>query len=307
MSMSFYAAALRTMVELSKTFRDDPTRYESLLHKCLAYMNGKLFNGEYFVQEIRWTDLQVPDPTQQERYYRGYSPEETAVLMQEGPKYQFGKGCLSDGVIGGWMIRTAGLDDPMDQEKTASHLRSVHRHNYLPSMKNHANPQRPTFAMGADDGGLVLCSWPHGGQPSRPFVYSNEVWTGIEYQVAAHLIFLGETEKGLEIIRTVRNRYDGRVRNPFNEYECGHWYARAMSSYSLLQALTGIRYDAVDKTLYIDPATDGDFTSFLSTAGGFGTVELKNGKPAVTTYYGNIDIQHCMLRGKKAKVLTVNL
>ena len=307
MSMSFYAAALRTMVELSKTFRDDPTRYESLLHKCLAYMNGKLFNGEYFVQEIRWTDLQVPDPTQQERYYRGYSPEETAVLMQEGPKYQFGKGCLSDGVIGGWMIRTAGLDDPMDPKKTASHLRSVHRYNYLPSMKNHANPQRPTFAMGADDGGLVLCSWPHGGQPSRPFVYSNEVWTGIEYQVAAHLIFLGETEKGLEIIRTVRNRYDGRVRNPFNEYECGHWYARAMSSYSLLQALTGIRYDAVDKTLYIDPATDGDFTSFLSTAGGFGTVELKNGKPAVTTYYGNIDIRHCMLRGKKAKVRTVNL
>ena len=270
-------------------------------------MNGKLFNGEYFIQEIRWTDLQVPDPTKQERYYRGYSPEETAVLMQEGPKYQFGKGCLSDGVIGGWMIRTAGLDDPMDQKKTASHLRSVHRYNYLPSMKNHANPQRPTFAMGADDGGLVLCSWPHGGQPSRPFVYSNEVWTGIEYQVAAHLIFLGETEKGLEIIRTVRSRYDGRVRNPFNEYECGHWYARAMSSYSLLQAWTGIRYDAVDKTLYVDPATEGDFTSFLSTAGGFGTVELKNGKPVVTTCYGNIDIRHCMLRGKKAKVRTVRL
>lgn len=80
-----------------------------------------------------------------------------------------------------------------------------------------------------------------------------------------------------------------------------------MSSYSLLQALTGIRYDAVDKTLYIDPATDGDFTSFLSTAGGFGTVELKNGKPAVTTYYGNIDTG-CMLRGKKQKVrpLTYN-
>ena len=36
-------------------------------------------------------------------------------------------------------------------------------------------------------------------------------------------------------------------------------------------------------------------------------VELKSGKPAVTTYYGNIDIRHCMLRGKKAKVRTVNL
>lgn len=53
------------------------------------------------------------------------------------------------------------------------------------------------------------------------FVYSNEVWTGIEYQVAAHLMFEGEVEKGLEIVRTCRDRYNGRVRNPFNEYECG--------------------------------------------------------------------------------------
>ena len=74
-----------------------------------------------------------------------------------------------------------------------------------------------------------------------------------------------------------------------------------------LQSAAGIRYDAVDKTLYVDPATEGDFTSFLSTAGGFGTVELKNGKPVVTTCYGNIDIRHCMLRGKKAKVRTIRL
>jgi len=31
------------------------------------------------------------------------------------------------------------------------------------------------------------------------------------------------------------------------KYEGGHWYARAMSSYALIQALTGIRYDAVEK------------------------------------------------------------
>ncbi len=59
-------------------------------------------------------------------------------------------------------------------------------------------------------------------------------------------MMMGEVEKGLEIVRTCRDRYDGRVRNPFNEYECGHWYARAMSSYAMLQGLTGVRYDALD-------------------------------------------------------------
>ena len=50
----------------------------------------------------------------------------------------------------------------------------------------------------------------------------------------------------------------GRIRNPFNEYECGNWYARAMSSYAMLEGLTGVRYDAVERTLYIDSRI-GDF------------------------------------------------
>ena len=66
-------------------------------------------------------------------------------------------------------------------------------------------------------------------------------------------------DEGLEIVRTCRDRYDGRVRNPFNEYECGHWYARAMSSYALLQGLSGARYDAVEKVLYLEPSVPGDF------------------------------------------------
>src|SRR5260370_9086645 len=49
----------------------------------------------------------------------------------------------------------------------------------------------------------------------------------------------------------------------FSELEAGHWYARAMSSYALLQALSGARFDAVDKTLYLKPALKGDFRSFL--------------------------------------------
>src|SRR5436853_844322 len=138
-----------------------------------------------------------------------------------------------------------------------------------------------------DEGGLLLCSWPKGGKLSLPFVYCDEVWTGIEHQVASHLMMMGDIEKGLEVLRTSRNRYDGRVRNPFNEYECGHWYARALSSYGYLQALTGVRYDAVDKILYVDSKI-GDFTSFISTEKGFGTVSFKAGTAELKTVQGTL-------------------
>jgi len=100
-----------------------------------------------------------------------------------------------------------------------------------------------------------------------------------------------EVEKGLDIVRACRDRYDGRVRNPFNEYECGHWYARAMSSYGLLQGLSGARYDAVEKVLYLDPRVKGDFRCFLSTATGYGTVGVRKGKPFVEVKSGSIDFR----------------
>jgi len=67
-----------------------------------------------------------------------------------------------------------------------------------------------------------------------------------------------------------------------------------------LQGLTGVRYDAVDKTLYIDSKI-GDFTSFLSTATGFGTVTFKGGKPTLNVVYGNIDVAKTIVSGKIAK------
>ena len=134
-----------------------------------------------------------------------------------------------------------------------------------------------------------------------PFVYSNEVWTGIEYQVASHLMLMGEVEKGLDIVRMCRTRYDGTTRNPFDEYECGHWYARAMSSYGMLQGLTGVRYDAVEGTLYIDSKI-GDFKSFLSAETGFGNVGLKDGKPFVKMVVGNLNVKKVVISGVEGKL-----
>jgi hypothetical protein len=172
-------------------------------------------------------------------------------------------------------------------------LLAVHRYNLKKDLSEHPNPQRPAYALG-HEGGLLLCTWPKGGRLSLPFVYSDEVWTGIEYQVASHLLLTGNIPQGLEIVRLCRDRYDGRIRNPFNEYECGHWYARAMSSYGLLQGLTGLRYDAVEKTLYIKSHI-GDFTCFLSTATGFGTVTFKNGKATLHVAHGAIPVQKIII------------
>ena len=108
----------------------------------------------------------------------------------------------------------------------------------------------------------------------------------------------GMTEEGLDIVRTARERYDGTIRNPFDEYECGHWYARALASYAMIQGLSGVRYDAVDKTLYLDTRLGNDFKIFLSTQTGWGMAGLKNGKPYVDAKYGSITVDKYIIDGK---------
>jgi len=289
MCTSFYLGALRAAALMGRALGDPVPAYEQLLEMGRRRMEAELWNGEYFVQKVQWKGLRAGSPQNAKSMVGEYSPEARALLDQEGPKYQYGEGCLSDGVLGAWMAAVCGVGEVLDREKTASHLRAVHRHNLKKDLSAHVNPQRPTFAFGAE-GGLLLCTWPRGGALTLPFVYSNEVWTGIEYQVASHLMLAGMVEEGLEIVRACRDRYDGRDRNPFDEYECGHWYARALSSYGLIQGLTGVRYDAVERVLYVEPRIAGDFRSFLSTATGYGTAGVRSGKPFLDVRSGRIDV-----------------
>ena len=295
---SFYLGALTATIQMGNFLHQDTSLYSELYAKGKRFMESELFNGEYFYQKITTTGLNAPSPAEQAKksYGGDYSQEAIALLEKEGPKYQYGTGCLSDGVLGAWIAAMCYLPNPLDNEKTKSHLTAVHRYNLKNNLSEHANPQRPSYAFG-DEGGLLLCSWPKGGRLSLPFVYSDEVWTGIEYQVASHLMLMGKVKEGLDIVRACRQRYDGKARNPFNEYECGHWYARALSSYGLLQGLTGVQYDAVEKTLHINSKV-GDFTSFISTEKGFGTISLVSGKPKLTVYNGFIQVDKVMVSGK---------
>ncbi|MEZ2334656.1 GH116 family glycosyl hydrolase [Mucilaginibacter sp. RCC_168] len=292
MCTTFYLGALTAITAMGKFLKEPTRNYEDLFAKGKAVLEGALYNGEYFVQKIQWTGLNAQDPTT----VKNRSAEATALLQKEGPKYQYGMGCLSDGILGVWIADMCGLDIALDKGKIKQHLASVHKYNLKTDLSEHANPQRPTYAIGKE-GGLLLCSWPKGGKLSIPFVYSDEVWTGIEYQAASHLILTGQVNEGLEVVRTCRDRYDGRVRNPFNEYECGHWYARAMASYGLLQALTGVRFDAVDQVLHINSKM-GDFKSFISANTGFGVISLKNGQPSLSVLYGKIPVKSFNVSGQ---------
>jgi uncharacterized protein (DUF608 family) len=295
MCTSFYLGALMSMTEIGKYLEKDVSKYEGLFKKGREAIENQLYNGEYFYQKIVWKGLNAPDPEIALNDPKNTTPPESkALLLKEGPKYQYGTGCLSDGILGAWIAAVCGIDEVVDKEKVTSHLNAVYKYNFRKTLIDHSNRQRPSYAMGTD-GGLLLCTWPKGDALSLPFPYSDEVWTGFEYQVASHLMLMGETEKGLEIVRTARDRYDGRIRNPYNEYECGHWYARAMSSYGLLQGLTGVRYDAVTNEMFID-AGAGDFTSFISTETGFGNVGLKNGKPFLKVAFGEINVKEFVLR-----------
>jgi uncharacterized protein (DUF608 family) len=287
MCTSFYLGALRAAVLMGQGLGDPVPLYAELLDQGTGRAETTLFDGEYFIQQIEWKTLQAKNPLEVPSFGGSYSPEARALMEKEGPKYQYGKGCLADGVLGSWLAAVSGAGQVLQAGKVASHLKAVHKYNLKRDLSAHPNPQRPSYAYGTE-GGLLICTWPKGGELALPFVYSNEVWTGIEYQVASHLMLMGLVKEGLEIVRVCRERYDGRVRNPFNEYECGHWYARAMSSYALLQGLSGARYDAVEKVLHLEPRLKGDFRCFLATATGYGTVGVRKGKPFLEVVSGQI-------------------
>jgi hypothetical protein len=112
-------------------------------------------------------------------------------------------------------------------------------------------------------------------------LYSDEVWTGIEYQVAAHLIYEGLLEEGFSVVKGARDRYDGVPRkpiprNPWNEIECGGHYARAMSSWSLLTALSGQEIDGPRGRVRFHPRhAPENFKCFFSGPEGWGSLAQK--------------------------------
>jgi hypothetical protein len=196
-----------------------------------------------------------------------------------GPEFQLGDGCLADQLIGQYLADIAGLGPLVDSAHIRKTLESIHKYNYRRELYNHDSVQR-IYALN-DEAALLVCDYGKGTRPKIPFPYYAETWTGIEYLVATQFVSAGMLREGLETIENVRRRFDGERRNPWDEPECGHHYARAMSSWSTVVAITGFHYNGADRAITLMPkVSTPKFRSFWSMGTGWGSFSItsENGR-----------------------------
>jgi uncharacterized protein (DUF608 family) len=266
----YFLAALKAMAAMARHLGEAAAskRYEDAWARSSAAIDKLLYNGEYYQQRLDDVDEH---------------------------RYQFGTGVLSDQTLGQLHAHLNGLGYVLPEEHIRSAVAAVFRHNFRPDLLHHENAQR-AYALN-DEGGLVQASWPKGGRPRLPFIYSDEVWTGIEYQVAAQLIFEGFVEEGLKVVRAVRARHTGEFRSPWDDIEAGHHYARSLASWGLLIAASGAQYDGIARTLSFDPIADGRY--FFSTGTAWGVATIAGDDVTLDVRGGRLDLTSLSLRGRR--------
>ena len=299
---SMYVAALLGTAEMAAAVGDNALSVKAArLGKAGAdFISTELFNGRWFVQKIDLSDKSVLTPFDVGRtggvladgFMETYWSDEFSEL-----KYQMGEGCISDQILGQWHAEVAGIGGFLDKHKVRTALRSVHANNFKPSLEAHFNPGR-NYAY-EDEGGLLIATYPEGiRQPMVAAPYAEEVWTGIEYMSASHLIMHGLVEEGLDIVRAARDRHDGSRRNPWNDIECGSYYARSMSAWQLVNAFSGLSADFVAGTLSFAPKLDGDYKLFWSAGTAFGTLSRSGDAVSLEILGGTLRAQKIMVDGQ---------
>ncbi|MCP4311300.1 MAG: glucosylceramidase [Bacteroidetes bacterium] len=194
------------------------------------------------------------------------------------------KACGLDMLLGQWWANQLNLGRIYPLERSLSGLAAIHRINRF---TEDGNPRPYRDFLGNGDTGWQMFVHP-GEVPENSIHYYCEVMTGFEYAAAATMIQHSMVNQGLEIIEEISKRYDGRFRagdevtlapnanvfgsgSPFGEDECGDYYARAMSSWSVLLALQGFIFDGPEQAIGFKPVWQPeDHASFFSASEGWG-------------------------------------
>ena len=138
---------------------------------------------------------------------------------------------------------------------------------------------------------MVICDYGKGKRPKIPFPYYAEVMTGFEHSAAALMMYTGMIREGVECVSDIRRRYDGIRRNPWDEAECGHHYARAMASWSGLVALSGFAYRGAEQSVTVRPRwRERPFRSFWSMGTGWGMFSLAGNRLTLSVSAGNLPV-----------------
>lgn len=260
----FYLAALKAGAEMAEAlgFPEEAREYRALFEKGSAWTRENLFNGSYFIQKVDLEDKSILD-----RFgcADAYWNDEAGEL-----KYQIGEGCEIDQLCAQWHAHICGLGQIFDPEQVKTALKNLWKNNFKSEgVREFANPWR-IFCLN-DEKGAVICDYPEGSRkPVIPIPYCEEAMHGFEYQLAGLMIGEGMIPEGIAIVRAVRERYDGRKRNPWNEIECGGNYARSMASFALLPLFSGFTFDLTRKQLGFAPRTEKPFRCLWSVGTGWG-------------------------------------
>lgn len=132
--------------------------------------------------------------------------------------------------------------------------------------------------------------------------------TGFEYAVACNMLMHGMENEALEIVRAVRERYDGYKRNPWAEIECGASYARAMASYSFVIAYSGFTYDLSEGYAGFNPVHfEEGYSTFWSVGKAFGKFMFRDGEIILEVLYGKIELKKIGLPESVKKITECNI
>jgi len=285
----WYLGALRAMEEMATYLGEKKLARSchSLYQNGSKYLDDKLFNGEYYEQEI------IP-PMKAENVADGLVAGMGAKDLTT-PDYQLGKGVLIDQLVGQVMAHMLDLGYLADKDNLFKTNQAIIKYNYRESLMKHPNFRR-SYALG-DESALLMAAYPM-ERPKQPFPYFSEVMTGFEYAAAVGMMYEGQLDIALKTFQDVRDRYDGVKRNPFNEAEFGNHYARSMMAWGAVLAITGFHYSAVDQSMKFNPA---DGTHFWSNGYQYGTINLseENGakKVSITVLNGSLNLRSFTLRG----------
>lgn len=271
----YYLGALRAVEEMARAVGDPAFADECrrLFTRGSKWIDANLFNGEHYIQQIRGVPVdRIAKPLRS----RGGAED------PEHPDFQLGEGCLTDQLIGQYLADIAGLGPLLDPTHIQKTLATIYKYNHRSTLVHHDSVER-IYALN-DEAATLICDYAESKRPRIPFPYASEAWTGIEYLFATQLIYGGMVREGVQSFEDVRRRFDGERRNPWDEPECGHHYARAMSAWSGIVALSGFRYRGQEKAIVAAPRIHAPtFASFWSTGTGWGVFRQSSAERAQFT------------------------
>ena len=217
------------------------------------------------------------------------------------PNSSLAPAATSTNFSGQWWAFQLDLGYVLPEEHVRTTIRNIYTFNRRETFR--IEDQRPRVYLDARDRGTYICTWPHGGKPEVPTQYSDEVWTGLEYPLAAMLMREGEIDASLTMLSDIRDRHDGSRRSPWNEVECGDHYVRAMASWSLLEEAAGYVYDSTQARLTLAPRImEGDFRSFFITGSAWGVFRQEATDIEISIDYGGLTLSELVFHASGESV-----